>query len=124
MRRNKFFKHGFPDGMLRAPAAILKQGGIAEKPTEFQLGAPFPYPFYSVATIPFSLPREGQVRLELFDAAGTRLHTLLNGQLQAGNHRCFLDADELKLSTGSYICLIHWHKANEEASAFQMISIP
>jgi len=124
MKRNEFFKRGFSSSMLKAPAAILNQGGIVEKPTEFQLGTPFPYPFYSFATIPFSLPQRGQVRLELYDAGGNRMHTFLHEELEAGNHRCFLDRDALKLRAGSFVCLIHWSDGREEASAFQLISIP
>lgn len=107
-----------------APATINSQGAIVEKPTSFQLGSPFPYPFYAVATIPFILPDRGHVRFELFDAGGNRVHTFLDEVLDAGNHRCMLDRDALKLTSTSYICVIHWSDGKEAQNAFQLISLP
>ncbi|MBZ0269035.1 FG-GAP-like repeat-containing protein, partial [bacterium] len=52
----------------------------------FSLGTGMPNPFRGVTSIPFSLPRDGTVRLQVYDAAGRLVRTLRNGDLPAGRH--------------------------------------
>jgi len=46
-----------------------------------------PNPFNPKTTIAFTLPETGDVSLEVFDVAGRKVATLLDGQLDAGPHR-------------------------------------
>ncbi len=53
----------------------------------FALQAPYPNPARSRATVSFTLPQAGPTRLEVYDAAGRRVATLVQGTLPAGIHR-------------------------------------
>jgi hypothetical protein len=54
--------------------------------TSFALEVPRPHPVRSRCAIAFSVPRAGTARLALFDVAGRRLKTLLDGPIAAGVH--------------------------------------
>lgn len=59
------------------------------KPSRIAAGPVFPSPVSRVATIPFSIPEKSKigtysVQLEIFDALGRRVDTILNQQLAAG----------------------------------------
>ena len=68
-----------PDGMM------LKGEGI-DLPTEFALEGNYPNPFNPTTTIQFALPEDASVTLEVFDATGRLVSTLINGQLSAGRY--------------------------------------
>jgi hypothetical protein len=50
-----------------------------------------PNPFRPRTTIRYELPTDGEVRLEIFDSAGRRVHTLVDGWLRAGEHQAIWD---------------------------------
>mgnify|MGYP005844160949 CR=1 FL=1 len=50
-----------------------------------------PNPFNGTTTISFELPRPSEVSVEIYDAAGRRVRTLLNKTLQAGAHTLYWD---------------------------------
>ncbi|MCS6989705.1 MAG: T9SS type A sorting domain-containing protein [Chloroherpetonaceae bacterium] len=75
----------------------------AEKPTEFSLSQNYPNPFNPTTTIAYRLPVASDVTLELFDALGRKITTLLNARQDAGEHRYALDASRLNLSSGVYL---------------------
>ncbi|MBD3336989.1 MAG: T9SS type A sorting domain-containing protein [Candidatus Eisenbacteria bacterium] len=66
-----------PSG-LEEPQAVAA-GGVA-------LLAPRPNPCSSTATIDFVLPRDGDVRLSIYDVLGREISTLLNGHRPSGEH--------------------------------------
>jgi len=49
-------------------------------------------PFTRITELPFTLSRPGPVRLEVFDAAGRSVTTLVDGWREAGQHRAQWDA--------------------------------
>ena len=53
-------------------------------PAALALSQSTPNPFHASARIAFGLPRAGQVRLQLFDASGRLVRTLLDGEVPAG----------------------------------------
>ena len=55
-------------------------------PAQFSLGAVYPNPFNSTATIPFALDRPSAVRLSIHDLAGQLVATLISGERAAGEH--------------------------------------
>ena len=67
-------------------AGVLAAPGPAAASYELMLAAPRPNPVLRAASIHFSLPRPGSVTLEVLDAAGRHVATLLSGELPAGNH--------------------------------------
>jgi flagellar hook assembly protein FlgD len=50
------------------------------------------------------LKESGQVSLEIFAADGTKIQTLFNGNLTAGNHSFEWNATSNNLQAGIYFC--------------------
>jgi hypothetical protein len=70
-------------------------------PKEFTLHQNYPNPFNPTTTIRFSLPQRDHVVLKVFDVLGREVATLLNGELNPGEHSVAFDAT--KLSSGVYV---------------------
>ena len=69
------------------------------------LHAARPNPFGPSTTVGFSLPRAGHVRLEVFDPAGRLVRVLVDGELDAGDHRAVWRGDDgagALLPSGAY----------------------
>ncbi len=66
----------------------------------FHLSQNFPNPFNPTTTIVFSLAKQGYARLEVYDASGRRLSTLVNEQMAAGEHR--ITWQPFNLASGVY----------------------
>ena len=80
-----------PD-LAAASDAVLALQGIADaglSPRANLVGAP--NPFRQKARIHFSAPASGEVRLAVYDAAGRRIRTLLDGAVAAGAHQLTWD---------------------------------
>lgn len=70
--------------------------------------------FTNSATIRFSLDSREHVSLELFDVLGTKVRTVIDQVLEAGEHAVVLDA--AGLSTGVYFCRLNTSKYTETRS--------
>ncbi|HIA28752.1 MAG TPA: T9SS type A sorting domain-containing protein [Candidatus Marinimicrobia bacterium] len=55
-------------------------------PVRFELSQNFPNPFNPQTVISYSLDRTADVRLEVFDLLGRKVQTLVNKEMDAGNH--------------------------------------
>jgi len=72
-----------------------------ELPSAFALDQNYPNPFNPVTTIQFALPQSSDVNLSVYDVLGRRVATLVNGQLQAGQHAVNFQATDLP--SGMYL---------------------
>ena len=61
-------------------------------PNEFFLLAPYPNPFNSSITISYGLPVAALVSLQLYDIAGQKIKTMVNGCKQTGAYSATLKA--------------------------------
>jgi hypothetical protein len=68
------------------PTAVMADDSPPVAST-FALGAGYPNPFNNTVSIPFSLARSGSVDLAVYNVAGQRVRTLIQGQMVAGEHR-------------------------------------
>ena len=69
-------------------------------PIDYDLGNNYPNPFNPVTTISFSLPVASQVSLDVFNIAGQKVATLLDGYKEAGSHTVTWDGG--KQASGIY----------------------
>ncbi|MBN2103550.1 T9SS type A sorting domain-containing protein [bacterium] len=66
-----------------------------DHPCQFILNQNYPNPFNGETRITYSLSRQGQVQLNIFDTKGRQIETLINDVQNAGEHICFYRADGL-----------------------------
>ena len=74
-------------------------------PNALQLHQNVPNPFNSRTVLPYSLPKAGPVRLEVFSVTGQRVALLREGRQQAGYHRFHWNARDAAnpLASGLYL---------------------
>ncbi|HEX5131027.1 MAG TPA: FlgD immunoglobulin-like domain containing protein [Candidatus Krumholzibacteria bacterium] len=76
--------HKLPDASLSSGAPPARDNGIAHVT---RLGVNTPNPFNPVTHIDYELAQTAAVRIDVFDARGARVRTLLNETRPAGAHR-------------------------------------
>ncbi|NOY60245.1 MAG: T9SS type A sorting domain-containing protein [Calditrichaeota bacterium] len=86
-------------------------------PTKFDLAQNYPNPFNPETTIDFSLLESGHVSLELFNARGQRVQTVIDKDMSAGNYSINFMADGL--SSGIYVYRIKVTASQGEGVNFQ-----
>jgi hypothetical protein len=92
---------------LSTPNIMFKETESGEViPSEFALFQNCPNPFNPTTEITFSLPMKSEVKLEIFNIAGRKVATLIDGALEAGNHTVEWDGREscgLPVASGIYL---------------------
>jgi hypothetical protein len=116
------FNFEFPDGIPQYTQAeevnICQEiiTGLEEKEIDqnidYLLGQNYPNPFNPRTTIPFTLPQNQHVRIEIFTITGEKLYTLVDSDLPPGVHHANFDASKIssgvyiyKMTTGQYVNL-------------------
>ncbi|MBZ0265988.1 T9SS type A sorting domain-containing protein [bacterium] len=69
-------------------------------PTEFTVGSAYPNPFNATLTVPFGLPRDGEISFEVFNILGQSAYSH-SQHFEAGRHRFVLD-NQTNLVSGLY----------------------
>jgi len=75
-------------------------------PDSFNLQPAYPNPFNPLAVIPFQLPRQGHVKMDVYDITGHQVEVLTNQIYEAGYHRITFDAQNQ--SSGTYFVRIRF----------------
>ena len=76
------------------------QNVSTEIPGKYELGQNYPNPFNASTAIKFSLPKNGLVKLKVYDMLGREVASLVNKELTAGSYEYTFDG--AKLSSGVY----------------------
>lgn len=98
-----------PDFVLapvEGPASAVEADAPSARPPRFDLKQNHPNPFNSATTITYHLAEAGWVRLEIYDLAGQRLETLVDGHRGIGTDRVAWDGRNMEgatVSTGVYL---------------------
>ena len=99
--------HFFNSNTLTSPLSIVVQeyvGSNSDNPDlvdGFELEGNYPNPFNTSTVIRYALPEQTAVRLEVFDAVGRHVATLVNESIPPGKHEVHFDASGL--SSGVYL---------------------
>jgi len=96
-----------PDGWILKTAQPVSVDGTPtdQVPNRLVLSANYPNPFNPSTTISFSLPKRTFVMLNVYDLLGREVASLVNDDLDAGNHQRVLDATSLP--SGVYFYRLH-----------------
>ena len=81
---------------------IVATTGVEDDPLphHFVLSQNYPNPFNPTTTISFTIPESGDVTVDIFNVAGQKVASLVNGQMNAGSHSVVWDASDF--SAGVY----------------------
>jgi hypothetical protein len=85
----------------------IKDGSPVKVTKTPRLDRNYPNPFNPVTTIKFSLPSAMDVKLEIYNALGQRVTTLINGKTRAGQHIVNwngIDSKGRAVASGFYFC--------------------
>ncbi len=80
------------------------------KPEEIALEQNYPNPFNPSTTIPFSLPSEAFVSLEIFDLLGRKIETVINNHMNSGKYSIHYGATNLPSGTYVYRLSVRSHQ--------------
>ena len=83
-------------------AAPSANNAFLDAPQAFELHDAYPNPFTAQATLRFSMPEAAPVRLAVYDVMGREVAVLVDGSLDAGEHRVPFAADHLAAGTYLY----------------------
>ena len=86
---------------------VIQSGGVSveeNSPATFTVAQNSPNPFNPTTTIAFSLAEAGNVTVDVFNVAGQKVDTLVDGFTEAGSHSVVWDGSEV--SAGVYFYTI------------------
>ena len=86
--------------IVRYNGAVTSAGNLEGPVSEYQLSQNYPNPFNPSTQINFAIPQTTKVSLKVFNAIGKEVATLIDGQIEPGNHSVVFDATDL--SSGVY----------------------
>jgi hypothetical protein len=101
-----------------------KRGKGASLPLNYELGQNFPNPFNATTQIQFSLPKNSQVKLEIFNILGQKVKTLVDEELQAGYKRITWDGTDQegnRVASGLYFYRLRAGESFIEAKRMLLI---
>jgi hypothetical protein len=82
----------------QTPLSVMESAA----PSSFALLASYPNPFNPIATLRYSIPQNAPVKLEVFDALGRIVSTLVDEKKNAGEYH--VQFDGTALASGTYLC--------------------
>ena len=91
---------------LTITGGLAKFLDLPQTPKHYSLHQNFPNPFNPVTTVKFDLPREGNVKLRIYDQRGRAVATLVNGFMKAGRYGLKWDGRDdsgRRVASGIYV---------------------
>jgi hypothetical protein len=95
---------------------LLVQSGQSVTPIKYSLEQNYPNPFNPITTIKFSIPKESNVNISIYNVLGELVTTLANGQMKPGYYEYQFNATNL--ASGVYIYRI---KADDFVETKKMV---
>ncbi|MEW5799460.1 MAG: DUF1501 domain-containing protein [Bacteroidota bacterium] len=100
----------YPEIQIVRKAYYIDEQGKRIYPSDCRLYTNYPNPFNPTTKIPYDLPDDGQVLMQVFDMAGRRVAVLVNGYQPAGHYEVTFTATS-RLASGAYVCELRWGDA-------------
>jgi hypothetical protein len=97
-------------GESNTSGAAVENNSDMTKPETIELQQNYPNPFNPATTLAYSLPKSGQVVLEIYNIFGQKVRTLVNRQQPAGIYRMVWNSDDeygRLVSAGLYLYSLH-----------------
>jgi hypothetical protein len=98
------------DVLLKIEYLVDVEDNINEIPEKFSLDQNYPNPFNPSTTIKYSIPKQSNVALKVFDVLGSEVATLVNKEQSQGNYEVEFDGSDLtsgiyfyRLQAGDYV---------------------
>ena len=95
---------------------MISKRTLISIPKEYALAQNYPNPFNPSTIINWEMPQAGLVTLKIYDVLGREIVTLINEELNAGNHEATFNASGI--SSGIYFYQL---KANNYIQTKKMI---
>ncbi len=83
------------EDLIKSLSKSLASNSENELPVSFELSDNYPNPFNPETKIQIGLPKDSDVRLQIFNIRGQKVATLFEGNLPAGSHTVNFDASSL-----------------------------
>ena len=80
---------------------VVVNNQILHLPKDFYLSQNYPNPFNPNTTITYSIPKQSNVAIKIFDLLGREVTTLVNEEKSAGNYKVVFNGSNL--SSGVYL---------------------
>jgi hypothetical protein len=90
-------------------------------PTEFNLSQNYPNPFNPVTKINYDLPKDGRVKLVIYDILGREIRTLVNELKQAGRYT--VEFNGTQFASGVYFYWIQVEGGKTYTSVKKMVLV-
>lgn len=89
--------------VLKTTSPLTGIEGVSNvTPDNFALNQNYPNPFNPSTKINFSIPKNSQVKLEVYNLAGKTVAEVINDRRDAGSYEVTFDAAKYRLSSGVY----------------------
>ena len=92
-------------GLMNGECVTLSLGHNSSIPVDYSLSQNYPNPFNPLTRIAYSLPKESIVSVYIYDVKGFKVKSLVNKNMNAGNHSFVWDSTNDRgdiVSTGIY----------------------
>ncbi len=88
---------------IQGTGSILQGNIEKENAKNFKLEQNFPNPFTNKTTIPYYLNHNSDVKIDLFNLEGQKIHEAVFTQQTQGNHQYLVDFDSIGIPAANYI---------------------
>jgi hypothetical protein len=92
--------HWYPAEYQQWLVTGVEESITDQLPSEYALSQNYPNPFNPTTNIQFSIPKSGNVQLNVFNVLGQKVAQLVDQELKAGTHK--VDFDASQLTSGIY----------------------
>ena len=84
----------------------VKQESEGIPPQKIDVFPAYPNPFNPQTKIKYRIDKTADIRISVYDMLGQKIADLLDSEKSVGEYEITIDADELKLSSGTYIVVL------------------